>query len=180
MIRITILPVILLVILIITGIFLLSRKKRLFKVLGVFLILVSIAAIIEGIYLYVHSMRALKTIANQTTEITTYGIYVLEDEKVDSVEGLKSGTVGFAKDITTEDLSQALKKYTFELSSYNSQLDLIEGLKNKECQGAVLSTSYINMLEENDVDEGLGVELRLLEEITIEKVVENPVVITPE
>ncbi|SHJ43928.1 transcriptional attenuator, LytR family [Pseudobutyrivibrio xylanivorans DSM 14809] len=180
MIRITILPVILLVILIITGIFLLSRKKRLFKVLGVFLILVSIAAIIEGIYLYVHSMRALKVIANQTTEITTYGIYVLEDAKIEDIKGLENKTVGFAKDITTDDLSEALKSYTFNLSSYSSQLELIEGLKNEECDGAVLSTSYINMLEENDVDEGLGVQLRLLEEISIEKVIENPVVITPE
>lgn len=180
MIRITILPIILLVILFVTGVFLLTCKKRWFKVLGVFLIIVSIGGAVEGIYLYVHSMRALKAIANQTTEITTYGIYVLEDAKIDSVEDLDSGTVGFAKDITTDDLSQSLKKYTFDLSSYNSQLDLIEGLKNEECEGAVLSTSYINMLEENDVDEGLGVELRLLEEISIEKVIENPVVITPE
>lgn len=179
MIRITILPVILLVILFVTGIFFLTRKKRWSKALGVLLIIVSLAGAIEGIYLYVHSMKALKAIANQTTEITTYGIYVLEDAKIENVEGLDKKTVGFSKDVTTDDLSEALKEYTFKLSSYSSQLELIEGLKNEECVGAVLSTSYINMLEDNEVDVGLGVELRLLEEISIEKVVENPVVVTP-
>ena len=188
MMSITLLPVLyavaavlFILILFCAGSFLLSRKKSYVKVLGALLIMVSFTANIEGIYLYENSVKALNTIANQTTEITTYGVYVLDDSKIQTINDLNSKSVGYPKDIADEELTEELKRYSFKTSAFDNQAALVEGLLNKDCEGVVLSTSYLSILEENDFGEGVGIKLRLLEEINISKVVEVPAaVITPE
>ncbi|SDI34385.1 cell envelope-related function transcriptional attenuator common domain-containing protein [Pseudobutyrivibrio sp. 49] len=180
MIRIIILLVILILILLGIGGYLVTRKKTSYKAIGALVISASLIISIYGIYFYVNSVKALEKIANQTTEVTTYGIYVLGDSKIKNIDDFSNEKIGVAKDITNEELSETLKEYSFDLSSYDSQLDLIEGLKNRECLGAVLSTSYVSMLEENDVIKELGVELSLLDEVDVSKVVEASAVITPE
>lgn len=185
--RISILPVsyavaIILLILIVfaLGIFLQYRKKIVFKVIGIVLIIASFAVCAEGIYLYENSIKALKTIANQATETTTYGVYVLETSKISSVEDLKGKMVGISTDMSDEELPEAVASYEFNLKSYESQLALVKGLTGGECEGAILSTSYVSMIEDGETGENLETGLRLLEEINVEKAVEASSIITPE
>lgn len=185
--RISILPVtysvagILLILIIFSiGILLQFRKKIILKVLGIGLIVISFASCAEGIYLYENSIKALSTIANQDVETTTYGVYVLESTKVSSTNDLQGKMVGVSTDMLHEELPEALVAYNFNLKSYNSQLALVEGLIKKECEGAILSTSYVSMLEDDATGENLEVGLKLLEEINVSKVVEASQPVTPE
>ncbi len=161
------------------GGFLLTRKKKAVKVLGALFAVASLVANIGGIYLYANSMKALKTIANQTTETTNYGIYVLTDSEFESIDDLNKKTVGVATDLLDDELSEQLTQYSFNTSSYESQLSLVEGLIGEECEGAVLNTSYVDMLGDSENGEEYATQLRLIEEINVSKIVEATVV-TPE
>ncbi|WP_081656974.1 LCP family protein [Pseudobutyrivibrio ruminis] len=190
--RISILPIsyavaIILAIIVIfgIGIFLQLRKRIYMKIAGLVLTFLVIAADIEGIYLYENSIKALSTIANQATETTTYGIYVLETSDINSVDELFGKTVGISDDMPDDELSdnelaEQLTKYDFNLKSYDSQLSLVKGLTSKECDGAILNSSYVSILEDPESGENLEVGLRLLEEVDVSKVVEKPNVVTPE
>ena len=162
------------------GGFLFTRKKTVVKVIGIVFIAASIAANIEGVYLYSNSIKALDTIANQTTETTTYGIYVLNESKVETVDELSKKSVGLASDSVDETLSEKLEPYGFDISPFDSQALLVEGLINEQCEGAVLNTSYIDMLEDSEFGEEFSGRLRLLDKIDISKIVEAPTIITPE
>lgn len=164
----------------VTGRVLFTLKKAVFKVLGVLLMVASLASNIAGISLYSNSIKALNTIANQTTETTTYGVYVLEDSKADTMNDLKDKNIGVPTDSADEQLSEELEQYAFNISSYESQLSLVEGLINEKCDGAVLNTSYVDVFEESNLGEEAGNTLRLVDTIDISRVVEAPEPITPE
>ena len=179
MVRLTVLPVkynILIVLgilfVFVIGIFLTKRKHVALKAVGVLIVIVAYAINVEAIYLYTNSVKAINTIANQTTETTTYGIYVLATSAIETVEQLDGKTVGVVDGDADEELVLQLKDYKFNQSSYDSQLVLVEDLINDRCDGAVLNTAYVSMLEDSDTDEDAGVELKLLDEISVSKVVE--------
>ncbi len=162
------------------GAFLFTRKKAVVKVLGIILVAAAIGANGEGIYLYSNSIKALNVIANQTTETTTYGIYVLDESKVESVDDLAKKSVGLSSDSTDETLSEKLATYDFVIDPFESQMTLAEGLINGQCDGAVLNTSYIEMLEDSEFGEEFSNRFRLLDQIDVSKVVEAPTIVTPE
>lgn len=172
--------VIFILILFMLGTLLFLRKRIVAKVFGVIFIAAAFAINIEGIYLYSNSIKALNTIANQTTETTTYGIYVLTDSKVEAIEDLHKKSVGVASDSTDEKLSEELKPYGFSIHSFDSQVILVEALINQECEGAVLNTSYVEMLNDSEFGEEFSNRLRLVGQVDVSKVVEAPAVITPE
>ena len=185
--QMTILPVLyavgivlLILIVFVAGGFLLAGKKTYLKVIGAVLIIASLGAGIEGVYLYTNSLKALKVIANQTTETTTYGIYVLNDSKVQTVEDLVGDTVGVSTDIEDEELNNILEENHFETEAYDSQLALVEGLINEKCDGAVLNTSYVDILNDSELGEDFAADLRLVEQVSVAKTVEAPNPITPE
>ena len=162
------------------GAFLFTRKKAVVKVLGIILVAAAIGANGEGIYLYSNSIKALNVIANQTTETTTYGIYVLDESKAESVDDLAKKSVGLSSDSTDETLSEKLATYDFVIAPFESQMTLAEGLINGQCDGAVLNTSYIEMLEDSEFGEEFSNRFRLLDQIDVSKVVEAPTIVTPE
>ncbi|QFJ53767.1 LCP family protein [Pseudobutyrivibrio xylanivorans] len=155
------------------GGYFLLHKKTAYRVLGILLIVLSIVGNIEGIYFYLDSEEALKTIANQTTEITSYGVYVLKDSEAESIADLENEIVGVSEDISDKKLAKKLDKYSIITSTYDSPMSSVEGLINEECAGAVLNTSYVEMLEEKD-------NLRLVNEIKVSKKVEASNVISSE
>ncbi len=162
------------------GIFLVTRKKLLIKVIGAFLIIASFAVNIEGINIYVNSMKALDTIANQNSETTNYGIYVLTTSDINSIEDLNGKKVGISKDISFGKITGKMGQNGFRKCSYDSPLLSVEGLLNKECEGVILNVSYMEMLEEDESNEDLSGIFRLIDQIDVTQQVEAPNVITPE
>jgi len=67
--------------------------KKICIIVAIVLTVLVLAAVGIGFYYYQKSIKALETIANQNTEITTYGVYVMKDSKAEAIEDLNGKQV---------------------------------------------------------------------------------------
>ena len=148
--------------------------KKLIIISAVILLLIVIVSAVVVFYYYSQSKKALATIANQNTEKTTYGIYVLKNSDYETAESLAEKKVAVAKDNLYSDVIKAIDEYSYEIVDYDDYFSLIDSLYNEEVQGIVLNTAYISLLEENELEEAFEEKTRLVTTIDIEKVVEAP------
>ena len=150
------------------------NAKKLLIIIGVVALLLVIIAGIIFFYYYNKSKKALETIANQNTETTTYGIYVLKDSSYETANALNGKPVAVAKDNLYNDVLNTIDEYEYKIVDCDDYFSLIDSLYNGEVQGIVLNTGYLSLLEEEELEEAFEDKTRLLTTFDIEKEVEAP------
>ncbi len=154
------------------GLLLSISKKVICKIVGIILILVTLVSQAIGIYFMANSVKAMDVIANQTTETTTFGIYALKDSGISSVEELEGKKVGLGNDFSSDELLDEVDTYNFDLAKYETQNATVDALLSKECEGAILNTAFVSLLEESDLGEAFDNQVQLLDTIDITKIIE--------
>ncbi len=164
--------IVLLIILFVLGMVLWLSKKIICRIIGIVLILITFISQAVEIYFLANSVKAMDVIANQTTETTTFGIYVLNDSGIETVDELSGKNVGVGTDFSNDDLLEKLAEYNFEILDYDTQSTTVDALLNGECDAVVLNTAYITLLEESDLGEAFDNQVKLIETIDITTVIE--------
>ena len=153
-------------------------KKICLIVLIILLVVIAVAAAVIGYY-YKKSITALDTIANQNTEITTYGVYVLTESDIQDVESLSGRDVALANDNFYSDVAESISDYNFELKQYDDYYSVVTSLYDEEVEGIVLNTAYISLLEDDELFDSFEDETRLITTIDVSTVVDSAESIEP-
>ena len=155
------------------------KKKKIVLIIVIVILVLLAAAGGLAFYYYQKSMKALDTIANQNTEITTYGVYVLKESKVQSLDDLEKKQVAVATDNFYDDVIEKLDEYHFTITTCEDYYSALNSLYEGNVEAVVLNTAYISLLEESEVGILFEEKARLVSTVDVAKVVEPPVEIEP-
>jgi len=132
----------------------LAKKKSKTKTTFVITLLYSLLLIFIGFYI----IKTYTTVKNMTSDTTTYSssLVTLATNKVNSIDKATSGKIGILGDSTSIDGNNIpketikLKKLNNEIMEYDSFIDLLNALLDKEIKYAFLPTNYIVMFQNID------------------------------
>ena len=100
----------------------LKSKKIIIRIIGVLLLIISIAVSAVGNYYMFYSKNALENIANVTEESFTMGVYARADGKIDSIEDCGEAEFGILKTIDSDKTNAALEMIATDLSEDAAQI----------------------------------------------------------
>ncbi len=175
----------------------LKSKKIIIRIIGVLLLIISIAVSAVGNYYMFYSKNALENIANVTEESFTMGVYARADGKIDSIEDCGEAEFGILKTIDSDKTNAALEmiaadlagdsgeasaessetaEATSELSEAAAQiktqqfddvLATLTGLMDEEVEVALINEAYVEAITEIEGYETFADDIKLIKEYTI-------------
>lgn len=146
----------LVVILPILFIYLFTRKK-ISKVLKVFISIIGIIYILVLGFSFFYLNKTFSFLDSFTSgykyETKNYLVVVLKDSSYKEISDLKDKKIGYVNSIS-HDISKGITKLdseiSYEHSEYKDYTNLLLSLSNKEIEGVLMGDSYFEMLKEED------------------------------
>ena len=139
--------------LLLLGIILNINKKKLLKIIGIILLIISIIINSIGLYYINNTNKFIETsFNNNLIEINKYNVIVLKESNYNNIEEIK--TIGYLK----QDINYK-EKINNELKEYNSIYELYEDLLNKKIESIILEDTYIDLLKDDykDIEEKIKI-----------------------
>ena len=154
------------------------RRKLLFW-MGVILMIISIVAEgVVGIYLYKTS-RTLDSVTGINSEKTQMDIYIKKDSDIEMLMELTNGTFGILKELDRENTDKALEQIFYKngqepkIKEYDSLSDLSSGILNEECDAVILNRAYQEVLQQIKEGQNFLENTRILDTEEIESLIER-------
>ncbi len=154
----------------------LKSKKIIIRIIGVLLLIISIAVSAVGNYYMFYSKNALENIANVTEESFTMGVYARADGKIDSIEDCGEAEFGILKTIDSDKTNAALEMIATDLSEdaaqiktqqFDDVLATLTGLTDEEVEVALINEAYVEAITEIEGYETFADDIKLIKEYTI-------------
>ncbi|SEJ03629.1 transcriptional attenuator, LytR family [Lachnospiraceae bacterium A10] len=154
----------------------LKSKKIIIRIIGVLLLIISIAVSAVGNYYMFYSKNALENIANVTEESFTMGVYARADGKIDSIEDCGEAEFGILKTIDNDKTNAALEMIATDLSEdaaqiktqqFDDVLATLTGLTDEEVEVALINEAYVEAITEIEGYETFADDIKLIKEYTI-------------
>ncbi len=154
----------------------LKSKKIIIRIIGVLLLIISIAVSAVGNYYMFYSKNALENIANVTEESFTMGVYARADGKIDSIEDCGEAEFGILKTIDSDKTNAALEMIAADLSEdaaqiktqqFDDVLATLTGLMDEEVEVALINEAYVEAITEIEGYETFADDIKLIKEYTI-------------
>lgn len=160
-------------------------RNTAYKVQFVFgtIIAVVLAAVLAlgGSYLQM-TMNTLTEISNVRTQYTPVGLYVRVDDPAESVEDVRDYSFGILETLDRENtdsiLAQLSDAYGVEVTpqAFAGMTDMVDSLLNGETGVIVLNTAYVDVLTELSGYEDIESQIRELDVLRVEQIVEETTV----
>lgn len=147
-----------------------SIKKKGFKsfIIPAIITIIVIAIEFAGYYYLNNIYKSIN--AYSDTKNTYYSVLITYDKNLNTQKDLKNKTIGIVND--TKDIegnilpNEIIKKYsldsTNEIKKYDSTMELLHALKNKEIDSAFFSRNYVDMFYSLDGYENIEEETKIL------------------
>ena len=151
---------------------------------GIIAIMVSVMLILGmgyGNYMLYHTNWMIDKVTNVTVQVDTINLYVLNEDKAQSVEDVvdyKIGILGAGDQKSTNEVVQSLEEelsVKLNISKYDAVTDLADALTDGSIQAIIINVGYISMLDDIEGYETFNTMLRIVSDRQIETeiVVEN-------
>lgn len=162
-----------LIILLFAGVLLFKSKKIFLNTLGGVCMVVPLIVSIMGNYYIANGYDALGKIGSQTTETTTYGVYVLKTSNVKHVSDLLGKSIGISTKEETEKTNKVIEQIESDMDSsmktekLEDAITLAKSLYSGDCEAIVLNKAYIDVVKEVSEFKNFKKKTRLLKEYKI-------------
>lgn len=133
---------------------------------------------VASLYIY-KTIASLDKITGVNKEVTAVNVYVLQDDKAQTLADTASYTYGILSELDRENTDNALNQiYTkigdeLKVTEYAGLTELADALTKGECQAILLNGGYLDVLDQMDHYGAFSSQVRIVSTEKIEKLVER-------
>lgn len=127
-----------------------------------------------GNYMLYHTNWMLDQVTNVTVQVDTINLYVLNEDKAETVEDVADYTFGILSAGDRESTDKVVQSLGEELSvelnikEYDAVTDLADALTNGSIQAIIINVGYISMLDDIEGYENFAAKLRIVSDRQVE------------
>lgn len=154
------------------------RKTIPFIIGAVLTVVVMIVMGVASLYIY-KTISSLDKITGVNKEVTALNVYVLQDDKAQTLADTSSYTYGILSELDRENTDTALEQIftklgdNIKVTEYSGLTELADGLIKGECQAILLNGGYVDVLDQIDHYTTFSSQVRIISTEKIEKLVER-------
>lgn len=154
------------------------RKTIPFIIGAVLTVVVMIIMGVASLYIY-KTISSLDKITGVNKEVTALNVYVLQDDKAQTLADTSSYTYGILSELDRENTDTALEQIftklgdNIKVTEYSGLTELADGLIKGECQAILLNGGYVDVLDQIDHYTTFSSQVRIVSTEKIEKLVER-------
>lgn len=154
------------------------RKTIPFIIGAVLTVVVMIVMGVASLYIY-KTISSLDKITGVNKEVTALNVYVLQDDKAQTLADTSSYTYGILSELDRENTDTALEQIftklgdNIKVTEYSGLTELADGLIKGECQAILLNGGYVDVLDQIDHYTTFSSQVRIVSTEKIEKLVER-------
>lgn len=154
------------------------RKKVTFVIGALLAVLMLIILVIGNLYI-LKTYNTLTRISGVSTKTSQIGIYVRTDDPAQVIEDTRGYVFGTLSDLDKENTEGAVKQInenlgaSIEVKAQAGVMELVDSLLNKECGVIILNHAYLPVLEEMEGYENISEEIREIELLAVDTVIEE-------
>lgn len=158
------------------------RKTVPFVAGSILAVIILIVMGVASLYIY-KTISSLDKITGVNKEVTAINVYVLQNDKAQTLSDTASYTYGILSELDRENTDTALNQiYTkigdeLKVTEYAGLTELADALTKGECQAILLNGGYLDVLDQIDHHTAFSSQVRAVSTEKIEKLVERK---TPE
>lgn len=155
-----------------------ARKKALFAIGSLLAVLMLIVLVMGNLYI-LKTYNTLTRISGVNTKTSQIGIYVRADDPAQVIEDTRGYIFGTLSDLDKENTEGAVKQInetlgsSIEVKAQAGVMELVDSLMNKECGVIILNHAYLPVLEEMEGYENISEEIREIELLAVDTVIED-------
>ena len=155
-----------------------ARKKALFAIGSLLAVLMLIVLVMGNLYI-LKTYNTLARISGVSTKTSQIGIYVRTDDPAQVIEDTRGYIFGTLSDLDKENTEGAVKQInenlgaSIEVKAQAGVMELVDSLLNKECGVIILNHAYLPVLEEMEGYENISEEIREIELLAVDTVIED-------
>lgn len=142
-----------------------NRKKARF-IIGAILAILMVAGIVIGNLYVLKTYNTLSIISDVNTKSSSIGVYVKKDDPANSIFDAKDYTFGTLSGLDEENTAEAVNQITkevagsIEVKEVGGVTELIDALRNGDCQAIILNSAYIPVLDDMEGYENIEDEMK--------------------
>lgn len=154
------------------------RKTIPFIIGAILTVVVMIVMGVASLYIY-KTISSLDKITGVNKEVTALNVYVLQDDKAQTLADTSSYTYGILSELDRENTDTALEQIftklgdNIKVTEYSGLTELADGLIKGECQAILLNGGYVAVLDQIDHYTTFSSQVRIVSTEKIEKLVER-------
>ena len=154
------------------------RKKALFAIGSLLAVLMVVVLVIGNLYI-LKTYNTLARISGVSTKTSQIGIYVRTDDPAQTIEDTQGYIFGTLSDLDKENTEGAVQQInetlgaSIEIKAQSGVMELVDSLLNGECGVIILNHAYLPVLEEMEGYENISEEIREIELLTVDTVIED-------
>lgn len=155
-----------------------SRKKIFFAFGTIIALLMAVVLVIGNVYIF-QTYHTLAQISGVNTKTSQIGIYVKKSDSAQTVADAKDYVFGALSNLDKENTDGAIEQVNKEMDmeiqvkEVPGVTQLVDSLRDGECDAIILNHAYITILEEMEGYEGITSEIREIDMKKVEVVMEN-------
>ena len=152
---------------------LLFRKKKILRIIGIFLSIILIIISIGIAYVYNRTNTFFNKITNVKYETSNYSLLVLKSNNYENLEDLKNtGTYSNELDKNYDSALKELdEKVTLNKNKYNDIIEIVNDFLNNHIESIFINENYIDIIGENNPD--FKDKIKVIDTITIKSINEK-------
>ncbi len=124
-----------------------TNSKNIFKILVVFLMLLSSGFSCIGSYYLSHTYNFIR-IMNKKEDVIAYSVITLNNNEYERINDIKEKNIAYLNDNKAEIKDKLDRKIEFEEMVVNNAPNLVDKLLNNEVSAVVLEESYLTLLND--------------------------------
>lgn len=154
------------------------RKKAAFAVGMVLAILLMIVLFVGNFYVF-KTYNTLTRISGVNTKTSQIGVYVRMDDPAQTIMDAKDYVFGTLTDLDKENTAEAVRQInentgtSIQVQEAGGVMELVDSLLNEDCGAVILNHAYIPVLEEMEGYENISDQIREIELMDVDTVLED-------
>ena len=152
---------------------LLFRKKKILRIIGIFLSIVLITISIGVAFIYHKTNTFFNKITNVKYETSNYSLLVLKSNNYEKLEDIKN--TGIYSNELDKNYDSALKelddKVKLNKNKYTDIFELVNDFLNNHIEAIFINENYIDIIDENNTD--FKDKIKVIDTITIKSINEK-------
>ena len=151
-----------------------SQKNTVTGIIAMIISVVLIAGMGYGNYMLYHTNWMLDKVTNVTLQVDTINLYVLNEDKAETVEDVanyKFGMLAAGERQSTDKVVQSLEEelsVELNIKEYDTVTDLADAILDGSIQAIVINVGYISMLDDIEGYETFNTKLKVISDRQVE------------
>lgn len=151
-----------------------SQKNKIAGIISIIMSVILTAGMGYGNYMLYHTNWMLDQVTNVTVQVDTINLYVLKEDKAESIEDVADYKFGILSEGDRQSTDEVVQSLGEELSvdltvkEYDTVTDLADALEGGSIQAIIINVGYISMLDDIEGYENFVTKLKIVSDRQVE------------